>query len=136
MNLDEAREFLRDHHRAVLSTYRADGWPQLSPVLVGLDAEGYATISTRETAYKVRNLRRDPRASLCVFTDKFFGQWLQVEGEAHILSLPEAMDHLIAYYRGVAGEHPDWDEYQAAMRRERRCLIRVRLDRVGPNVSG
>ncbi|MEQ7123865.1 PPOX class F420-dependent oxidoreductase [Actinopolymorpha sp. B11F2] len=136
MNVDEARAFLRDHHRGVLSTFRADGMPQLSPILAGLDAEGYATVSTREPAYKVHNLRRDPRAALCVFTEGFFGPWIQIEGTADIVSLPEAMDHLVDYYRTVAGEHPDWDDYRAAMRRERRCLIRIRIDRVGPSVSG
>ncbi|WP_020576145.1 PPOX class F420-dependent oxidoreductase [Actinopolymorpha alba] len=136
MNPDEARAFLRDHHHAVLSTFRGDGLPQLSPVTVGVDAEGFATISTREPAYKVRNLRRDPRASLCVFTDRFYGPWVQVEGEASILSLPDAMEPLVDYYRGIAGEHPDWDDYRAAMRRERRCLLRIRIDRAGPSVSG
>ncbi len=136
MELDEARAFLRDHHHGVLSTFRSDGMPQLSPVTVGLDAEGLAVISTREPAYKVRNLRRDPRASLCVFPDQFYGQWVQVEGKASIVSLPAAMDLLVDYYRRVAGEHPDWDDYRTAMQRERRCLVRISLDRVGPNVSG
>ena len=136
MNVDEAREFLRTQHHGVLSTFRADGMPQLSPVTVGVDAEGYAIISTREPAYKVRNLRRDPRASLCVFTERFYGRWVQVEGEAAIVSLPGAMDLLVDYYRRVAGEHPDWDDYRAAMERERRCLVRIRLDRAGPSVSG
>lgn len=136
MNVQEAREFLRDNHRGVLGTFRRDGMPQLSPVTVGLDADGYATISTREPAYKVRNLRRDPRASLCVFNDGFYGAWMQAEGEASILSLPDAMEPLVDYYRGVSGEHPDWDDYRAAMEREKRCLIRIRLVRAGPIVSG
>jgi PPOX class probable F420-dependent enzyme len=136
LDVAQAQAFLRKHHHAVLGTLRRDGRPQLSPVTVGVDAEGYAVISTREPAYKVRNLRRDPRASLCVFTDRFYGDWVQAEGEAHIVSLPEAMEPLVDYYRGVAGEHPDWDDYRAAMERERRCVIRVRIDRVGPVVSG
>jgi PPOX class probable F420-dependent enzyme len=136
MNVDEARAFLREHRRGVLSTFRGDGMPQLSPVLVGLDADGRATVSTREPAYKVRNLRRDPRATLCVFTDGFFGPWVQIEGTASIVSLPDAMELLVDYYRNVAGEHPDWDDYRAAMERERRCLIQIRIDRAGPSVSG
>jgi PPOX class probable F420-dependent enzyme len=136
MTVDEVRAFLRDNHHAVLSTFRRDGLPQLSPVTIGVDDEGYAVVSTREPAYKVRNLRRDPRAAFCVFPDAFYGNWVQVEGEAHIVSLPDAMDRLVDYYRGVAGEHPDWDDYRAAMERDRRCVIRIRLDRVGPNVSG
>ena len=136
MDADGAREFLRANHRAVLATGRSDGRPQLSPVLVALDADGRVIISTRETALKVRNVRRDPRVSAAVFTDGFFDDWVQVEGDAQVVSLPEAMDGLIDYYRQFAGEHPDWDDYRAAMVRDRRCLIRFAIDRAGPNVSG
>ena len=87
-----------------------------------MDDAGRVLISTRETAIKTRNLRRDPRASLCVFTDGFFGEWVQVEGNAEIISLPGAMDLLVDYYRLVSGEHPDWDDYRAAMVRDRRCV--------------
>ncbi|HET9141865.1 PPOX class F420-dependent oxidoreductase [Actinophytocola sp.] len=136
MDLDEARDVLRTQHRAVLATRRADGEPQLSPVTVGVDDEGYVVISSRETAYKVKNLRREPRAWLCVMPDSFFGRWIQVEGAVEIVSLPEAMDGLVAYYRSISGEHPDWDEYREAMRSEKRCLIRVSLDRAGPDRQG
>ena len=93
-------------------------------------------ISTREAAIKTRNLRRDPRASLCVLNDGFFGEWIQVEGSAEIVSLPDAMEILVSYYRGVAGEHPDWDEYRAAMEREHRVIVRITMTRAGPDVSG
>lgn len=136
MDLDQARAFLRSNHRAVLCTRRGDGAPQLSPVVVGVDSSGRATVSSRETAYKVRNLRRDPRASLCVFTDGFFGEWMQLDGTASLLSLPEAMEPLVDLYRAVAGEHPDWDDYRSAMERERRVVIRVELERAGPDRSG
>ena len=136
MNLDEARQFLRENHRAVLSTFRADGRPQLSPVAVGVDAEGRAVISSRETAFKVKNLRRDPRASVCVVADTWYGPWLQAEGTASIVSLPQAMEPLINYYRGLAGEHPDWDDYRAAMERERRVIVRIELERAGPDRQG
>jgi PPOX class probable F420-dependent enzyme len=97
----------------------------------------HAVISTRETAYKVRNVRRHPRAWLCVLPDRFFGgQWLQIEGPAQVLSLPDAMDPLIAYYRSISGEHPEWDDYRQAMRRDRRCLIRIRVERAGPDRQG
>ena len=132
----QAREFLRANHRAVLATVRADGRPQLSPVTAAVDDAGRVLISTRETAVKARNLRRDPRASLCVFTDGFFGPWVQVEGDAEVISLPGAMDELVAYYRLVAGEHPDWDDYRAAMVAERRCLLRIEITRAGPGISG
>ncbi len=93
-------------------------------------------ISTRETALKTKNLRRRPRASLCVFTDGFFGEWVQVDGDAEIISLPDAMDLLIDYYRRISGEHPDWDDYRAAMVRDQRVIVRVSITRAGPDVSG
>jgi len=131
-----AADFLRAHHRAVLATSRSDGMPQLSPVTCTVDDEGRVLISTRETAVKTKNLRRRPRASLCVFTDTFFGEWVQVEGNAEVISLPDAMDLLVEYYRGVSGEHPDWDDYRAAMIRDRRVIARITITRAGPDVSG
>ncbi len=110
--------------------------PQLSPVTCTVDDEGRVLISTRETAVKTKNLRRRPRASLCVFTDTFFGEWVQVEGNAEVISLPDAMDLLVEYYRGVSGEHPDWDDYRAAMIRDRRVIARITITRAGPDVSG
>ncbi len=136
MDLDAARAFLREHHRGVLVTRRLDDGVQQSPVLVNLDGEGRAIISSRETAYKVKNLRRDPRAQACVFTERFFGQWLFVEGVAEVLSLPEAMDPLIDYYQRFPDENPDWDDYRARMERERRVLIRIELERAGPDRQG
>ncbi len=136
MDVDTALTFLREHHRAVLATPRADGRPQLSPIVATVNAEGLIAISSRETAVKVKNLRRDPRASLCVFSDGFYGEWVQIEGTATILSLPDAMEPLVEYYRSLSGEHPDWDDYRAAMQRDRRVLILVEAERAGPNVSG
>lgn len=136
VDLDQARDFLRAHHHAVLATTRSDGAPQLSPVAVGIDDDGAAVISTRETAVKTKNLRRMPRAWLAVLDDGFFGEWAQVEGDVEIVDLPEALEHLRALYRQVAGEHPDWAEFDEAMRREKRVAVRVRLDRAGPIVSG
>jgi PPOX class probable F420-dependent enzyme len=136
MELAAAREFLRAHHRAVLATSRSDGRPQLSPVTVTVDDEGRVLISTREAAIKTRNLRRDPRASLCVLNDGFFGDWVQAEGTAEIVPLPEAMEILVSYYRSLAGEHPDWDDYRAAMERDRRVIVRITMTRAGPDVSG
>jgi PPOX class probable F420-dependent enzyme len=131
-----AADFLRAHHRAVLATSRSDGMPQLSPVACTVDDEGLVLISTRETAVKTKNLRHRPRASLCVFTDTFFGEWVQVEGDAEVISLPDAMDLLVEYYRRVSGEHPDWDDYRAAMIRDRRVIVRITITRAGPDVSG
>jgi PPOX class probable F420-dependent enzyme len=136
MDLDSARDFLRRHHHAVLATNHPSGRLQLTPVTVGVDEAGRAIVSTRETARKARNLTSDPRATLCVMNDRFFGEWVQVEGEAEILHLPEAMEPLVDYYRRLAGEHPAWDDYRAAMERERRVLVRVTLTRAGPDVQG
>lgn len=135
MDVSEALEFARDNHRAVLATRRRDGSPQLSPVACATQ-DGRIVVSSRETAIKVKNLRRDPHASLCIMNDGFYGAWAQVDGPAEVVSLPAAMDGLVEYYRQVAGEHPDWDDYRAAMEREQRVLIRVTPERAGPNVSG
>ncbi|MGM1061063.1 PPOX class F420-dependent oxidoreductase [Saccharothrix sp. Mg75] len=136
MDLDRARDFIRRNPRAVLLAHRSDGTPQMSPVLAAVDDEGRVVVSTRETAYKTRQLRNDPRAALCFLTEGFFGDWLQVEGPATVVPLPEAMEPLVDLYRRISGEHPDWDEYRAAMERERRVVIRVEIERAGPDVSG
>ena len=136
MDFDQARAYVRENSHAVLCTRRKDGTPQLSPVAATVDEQGCVVVSSRETAYKVRNLRREPRAWLCVFPDGFYGEWVQVEGDVEVLSLPDAMEPLVNYYRRVAGEHPDWDEYRAAMQSEQRCLIRVTLTKAGPDRAG
>jgi PPOX class probable F420-dependent enzyme len=137
MDLDEARTILRSQHHAVLATWRGDGTPQLSPVTVGIDEAGYPEISSRHTAYKVRNLRRDPRAYLCVFPDTFYGgRWIQLDGTVQIVDLPDAMEPLVEYYRRISGEHPDWDDYRAAMVRDQRVLLRMTVSRAGPDRTG
>jgi PPOX class probable F420-dependent enzyme len=136
MDLDAAREFVRGNSRAVLTTLRKDGTPQMSPLNVAVDAAGLLVISSRETAFKTKNLRRDPRTWLCVLNDGFYGPWVFVEGTADILSLPDAMEPLVDYYRQLAGEHPDWEDYRAAMVRDQRCLIRISATRAGPDRQG
>ena len=136
MDIDRAREFVRHHHRAVLTTYYPDGRAQVSPVTVGLDEAGHAVISTRETATKTHNVARDPRVVLCVLTESFFGDWVLIEGTVDIVHLPEAMEPLVDYYRGIAGEHPDWADYRAALERDKRVLLRVTVDRAGPDKHG
>jgi PPOX class probable F420-dependent enzyme len=129
-------DFLRRNPRGVLATYRRDGQAQLSPVLAAVDAEDRVVISTREGAMKTLNLRRNPHAGLCVLSERFFGEWHGLEGDAEVLSLPDAMEPLVDYYRRVSGEHPDWDEYREAMARERRVLLRITVDRSGPTRQG
>jgi PPOX class probable F420-dependent enzyme len=136
VELDAARDVIREQHHAVLATMRRDGTPQLSPVACAVDDSGAVVVSTRESAVKTRNVRRDPRAWLCVLPDGFFGRWIQVEGAVTVVSLPEAMAGLVDYYRAVSGEHDDWDDYRDAMTREQRVLVRLELTRAGPDVAG
>ena len=136
MELDRARDFIHEQHQAVMLTYRTDGSAQMSPVACGVDADGFVVVSTRETALKTKNARRDPRVSLCVLSEGFYGEWIQIDGAATVVSLPDAMEMLVSYYRSISGEHPDWDEYRAAMQQERRVMIRIELTRAGPDRSG
>jgi PPOX class probable F420-dependent enzyme len=136
VDIDEALAFIRSNRRGVLSTTRRDGHPALTPVVAAVDAENRVVISTRETALKTANLRRDPWATYMAMSEAFFGQWAHVEGPAEIVSLPDAMELLVDYYRRTNGEHKDWAEYRAAMERERRVLIRITVERAGPVVRG
>ena len=136
MDIREAQEFLQTHSCAVLATRRRDGQPQLSPVTVGIDEVGRAVVSSRAAAYKVRNIRREPQVSLCVFVDNFYGRWIQIDGSAEVLALPEAMEPLVEYYRRLEGEHPDWDDYRRAMEQDQRVLLRITIARAGPQHQG
>ncbi|WP_434452431.1 PPOX class F420-dependent oxidoreductase [Lentzea sp. E54] len=136
MDLDQAREVLRSQHRAVFCALKPDGTPSMSPVLVALDDNGDALVSTRATAYKTKQIQRDPRVSLCVLPDSFFGRWIQINGTATVVGLPEAMDLLVKYYRTISGEHENWDDYRAAMEREQRVILRVALASAGPDKTG
>ncbi|MGW9193143.1 PPOX class F420-dependent oxidoreductase [Micromonospora chersina] len=133
---DALIEFLRPRHRVVLMTTRADGRPQSSPVSCGVDAEGRMVISTYPERAKVTNIRRDPRVSACVLSDDWNGPWVQVDGTAEVLDLPEALEPLVEYFRSISGEHPDWDEYRAAMVKQGKSLIRVTIDSWGPIATG
>jgi PPOX class probable F420-dependent enzyme len=126
MTADETRQFLETHHRSVLTTRRADGRLQASPVVHGVGG-GAVLISVTQDRAKTRNLRRDPRATLLALSDEFFGPWVQVDGDAEVVDLPDAMDALKLVYRQVQGEHPDWADFEAAMVRDRRCVIRIPL---------
>ena len=137
MNISTAREFLARHHWGVLTTRRKNGSLQMSPVTIGIDAAGRAIISSRETAYKVNNLRRDRRAAVCAFTNEFHGEgWVQINGSAEILSLPEAIETLVYLERQAKGENRDWPSFHQRMTREKRVIIRISIDDVGPKRRG
>ena len=137
VEIETAKEFLRNHHWGILTTRRKNGNLQMSPVTVGLDSEGRAIISSRETAYKVNNLRRDPRAALCAITSSFHGSgWVQINGVAEIISLPRALDPLVYLQRQVYGEHKSWPEFHERMAREKRVIIQITIESVGPKVRG
>jgi PPOX class probable F420-dependent enzyme len=132
----ELLEFLRPRHRGLLATTRADGRPQLSPVACGVDPAGRLVVSTYPDRAKSRNARRDRRASICVLSDDWDGPYVQVDGDAEVLDMPDALEPLVDYFRSISGEHPDWDEYRDAMRRQDKSLIRLHIDRWGPIATG
>jgi PPOX class probable F420-dependent enzyme len=129
-------DFVRPRHRAILLTRRADGSPQASPLTCGVDDDERIVVATYPERAKTRNARRDPHVSLIVLSDEWDGPWVQVDGTAEVLDVPEAVEPLVVYYRNIAGEHPDWDEYRAAMVRQGKSLIRVTPTRWGPVATG
>ncbi|MCY3962002.1 MAG: PPOX class F420-dependent oxidoreductase [bacterium] len=135
MDPAQALDYIRENTNAVLATLRQDGTPQMSPVTLAV-VDDTVVMSTRETAYKTKNLRRDPRSWLCAFPRNFFGDWVQIECQAVIISGPDAIDPLVEYYRTLRGEHPDWDEYRQAMVTDQRCLVRFHILHAGPDRSG
>jgi PPOX class probable F420-dependent enzyme len=128
--------FLRSRHKMVLMTPRADGGWQGSPVTAGVDAEGRIVVSTYPGRAKAANVARHGRASVVVLSDDFDGPWVQVDGDAELLRLPEAVEPLVEYFRSISGEHPDWDEYRAAMRAQGKALIRITPTRWSPVATG
>jgi PPOX class probable F420-dependent enzyme len=135
---EQLLDFVRTRHHLILVTTRADGRPQLSPVTGGVDAEGRIVVSTYPDRAKATNLRRDPRASVLVLSDEWNDAWVQVDGTAEVLDMPSqgAEDGLVEYFRCISGEHPDWDDYRAAMRRQGKSLVRITPERWGPVATG
>ncbi len=133
---DGLLEFVRPRHHGILLTRRTDGGPQGSPVTMGVDDAGRIVVSTYPDRAKANNARRDPRVSVVVLSDDFGGAWVQVDGEAEVIDPPDSVEPLVDYYRCIAGEHPDWDEYREAMRRQAKTLIRVTPTRWSPVATG
>ncbi len=133
---DELLEFIRTRHHATLVTTRNDGRPQLSLVTCGVDTEGRIVISTYPERAKVANLRRRPQVSVCIQSDEWNGAYVQVDGEAEIIDLPDSVEPLVEYFRSISGEHPDWDEYRAAMVKQGKSLIRITPTSWGPIATG
>jgi PPOX class probable F420-dependent enzyme len=133
---EELLSFLRPRHHGLLATTRADGRPQLSPVSCGVDEAGRVVVATYPDRAKAINARRDPRASICVLSSDWDGPYVQVDGVAEVLDLPAALEPLVEYYRVIAGEHPDWDGYRAAMQKQGKSLIRLTIERWGPIATG
>ena len=128
--------FIRPRHHAILVTTRADGRPQLSPVACGLDTANRIVVSTYPSRVKSRNAKRNPNVSVCVLSDDWDGPYVQVDGTAEVIELPDAVEPLVEYFRVISGEHPDWDEYREAMVRQGKCLIRVSIERWSPIATG
>jgi len=132
----ELLEFVRPRHHGVLLTNRRGGWPQSSLVTMGVSDDGQIVVSTYPERAKAHNLRRDPRASMVVMSESFNGEWVQVDGTAEVIDTPDSIDGLVEYFRVISGEHPDWDEYRAAMATQGKSLIRISIDRWGPIAKG
>jgi PPOX class probable F420-dependent enzyme len=133
---DELLDFIRPRPRGVLITWRESGAPQVSPVTLGVDDDGRIVIATYPQRAKSANLRRTPRATVCILSDEFNGAYVQVDGTAEVLDMPDAVESLVDYFRCISGEHSDWDEYRDAMRAQNKSLIRISIDSWGPIATG
>jgi len=133
MEISDARKFMRENHRACIAVRQKDGWPQMTFVTPGIDPQGRAIITSRGTTYKIKHIRRDPRVSMLIFGEQYSGsKFVQIRGTAEIIELPEAMDTLIFWYKQVRGEHKNWDDYRKQMHDEKRVIIRVNIEKAGP----
>jgi PPOX class probable F420-dependent enzyme len=136
VDLDDLLEFVRPRHQWVLGTVKRSGWPQLSPVTGGVTDDGSLTVASYPERDKCRNIRRNSNVTICVLSDHFGGAWVQVDGRAHVIDMPDAVGPLVDYYRAVSGEHPDWDEYREAMHRQNKSLISIEPIAWGPIATG
>ena len=131
MDIAEVQKFVAENHRGVLVARKRDGWPQLTLVTPALDAEGRVIVHSRASAYKVKNVRREPRVSMLVMGEQFSGsRYVQLHGTAEVVAQPEAMDLLVYWHRQVRGEHPNWREYREKMKEEEQIIIRIKIVKV------
>lgn len=135
MEVAKALDYVRDNSRAVLAAVLSDGSPQMSPVTLAV-VDDEILMSTRETAYKVHQMRRNPTAYLCVFPDKWLGRWVHLTCDTEIVSQPDAVELLVEYYRTLQGDHPDWDDYRRAMVEDQRCIVKFTITKAGPDRQG
>lgn len=136
VELTELLDFIRPRHQLTLATRRKDGSPQMSPVTAGVDQDGRIVVSTYPERAKAMNVRRDPQVSAVVHSDEWNGPYVQVDGTAEVIDLPDALEPLVDYFRSISGEHPDWDDYREAMQRQGKSLIRITITRWGPIATG
>jgi PPOX class probable F420-dependent enzyme len=130
MDITAALDYARARDHGVLVTLKADGRPQLSNINYAVSDDGLVRVSITADRAKYANLVRDPRVSLHVTADDFWS-YVVLEGDADLSAVAEAPDdaaveELVELYRSVQGEHPDWDEYRAAMVTDRRVVLRLR----------
>ncbi|GAA4699196.1 PPOX class F420-dependent oxidoreductase [Nocardioides nanhaiensis] len=136
VDLEQLLEFVRPRHHLVLVTSRRDGSPQVSPVTGGVDEQGRIVIATYPERAKTNNARRHPDVSVLVLSDEFDDAWVQVDGTCEVIDPPDSVEPLVDYFRAVAGEHSDWDEYRQAMRDQGKSLLRITPTRWGPIATG
>lgn len=133
MDIADAQKFIKDNHRACIAVRQKDGWPQMTLVTPGIDAAGRVILTSRGTTYKVKHLRRDPKVSMLIFGEQFSGsKFVQIHGSAEVVDLPQAMDGLIDWHKSVRGEHKNWEDYKQQVTDEKRVLIRINIEKVGP----
>jgi PPOX class probable F420-dependent enzyme len=136
VDLDGLLVFVRPRHHMLLVTQRADGRPQASPVTGGVDEGGRIVISTYPERAKTSNARARPQVSVVVLSDDFGGAWVQLDGDCEVIDSPASVEPLVEYYRGISGEHPDWDEYRQAMVDQGKSILRITPTRWSPVATG
>ena len=133
MEISYAKGFLKNNHHGCLVTRKKDGSLQMTLVSPVLGADGNVIITARDTTYKVKNIKRNPQVSLLVYGDTFHGSnYIQIDGKAEVIPHPAAMDIVLDWHRKIRGEPASWDEIRQKTLAEGRIVIRVNIEKVGP----